>query len=526
MNAPLRRRLDLIATGAVCVFYAALEAWRLDFPVVGNDEAGSVMPALSILDNLSGRPLHALPIPLHHWPLMICDYNGCPMSYVLAPIMRIAGVSVDVLRLTEIGISLASVLVLLYLVSKVFPRIPLWAPALCCLGNDMFLLSSRTGLDNVPFLEWLLLPLMLLCLRQWALTRSWRYPLIAFALLGFGIYSKIILVWFLPPTAWNAWSLSRRGDGVRAPLGKLCIVGAVGLLAGSLPLLLFNIGNHWPTASIILEHFRQPGDIGAASNSDFLQNLATRWEHLLYLFNGQPLQGEAFLLSGRVSLALFLIGIFSFKDRAQRRALACVGTYVAAFFVGSTFTFNGRHPYHLLTIFPLMLVVSGISLARLVPYRLPLLILCLLLILPQVRHFNDGLLGCDKALNGTSPRALSSLTDYLLAHGILHPVALDWDIAEPLSVTSGGRIVADMNHYQEPIEKASEAVCFWKSSAPSETLQGCDRLLRDPSVTLGEIRKFPADSAAPVFGLIQVTDVRRRAADEAPRRHPGDKGDL
>ncbi|MFI5351127.1 MAG: hypothetical protein ACHQ2Z_16405, partial [Elusimicrobiota bacterium] len=349
MNAARRRLFDRLALAGVVLAYGVLAARRIDVPVPGYDEAIYVPPALDILRAASGaRPAH--------WPLMVMSYVGCPMSYFLAPFFSLWGVSVATMRLPVIAVALAGVLVLLYLLSEVFPRLPLWAPAAVCLLDSTFLISSRTGLYVDVSIHWLLLSLTLLCLWRWALTGRRLPAFLAFFCIGFGIYAKIIFVWFAFPAALVVAYFARR-DGW-APRARLAGVCGLGLFLGVLPLLVYNMTSDWRTAAEIMSHLVRPDIPVMASNLSLFENLATRWEHLRLMLNGDFLYptNPARAFSGKVVLILFVLGFFLFRKKAQRAALAGAGAFVAALFLGSMFTISGRFPQHLFPILPLILV--------------------------------------------------------------------------------------------------------------------------------------------------------------------------
>ena len=503
MRRPSAERwFDRLALAGAVLLYAVLALRRLDVPIPRYDEAEYAPQALEILSSFAGGSPR-------HWPLMVSSYVGCPMSYVIAPFIAVWGLRVETLRLPAIGVALAAVLIFLFLISRIFPRLPLWAPAAACLLDSTFLISSRTGLYVDVSIHWLLLSLTLLCLWRWSLTRRPRHAFLAFLCVGFGIYSKIIFVWFAFPAALAVAYFSRReGRAARARLAGVC---ALGLLIGSLPLLIFNLRHRWKTARMILDHLIQPNSPAAASNLSLLQNLAARGRHLLMMFNGGFLYPADRLrtLSGAVFLILFAAGFFAIRKKAQRAALAVAGAFIAALFFGSTLTISTRQTEHLYPILPLMLLLAGVALAKLLPRRLPLLLACALLLIPQVRHFNLYIEGMAFATDEHSPRALSSLSSFLTAAGVARPTALDWGISYPLLVASGGKVAPEEDFDDDALSSlapGSTAICYWTAAPPG--LQGCGRLLRSDAFVLGETRKFPDAPDAPVYAAIRVLGKR------------------
>ena len=416
------------------------------------------------------------------------------------------------MRLPAIAVALAAVLIFLYLISKIFPRLPLWAPAAACLLNSTFLISSRMGLYADVSIHWLLLSLTLLCLWKWSLTRRPLLAFLAFACVGFGIYSKIIFVWFAFPTALVVAYASRRdGRAVRARLAGLC---ALGLLLGSLPLLIANAESGWRTAALIRDHLIIPAESDLPSNLSLFQNLATRSEHLLMLLTGsfQFPSGALATFDGMIFLILFGAVFFLFREDKQRAALAAAGAFIAAFFFGSMLTISSRIPLHLHPILPPVLLLGGVALATLIPGRLPLLLACLLLLLPQLEHFNSYLQSNAQATDERSSRALASLSEFLSTEGSARPVvALDLGLGPRLFVASGGKVAAENDFIPDrphSLKPGSMAICLWEPPAPFKPRLGCGRLLRDSSFVLGEIRKFPAAPDPPVYAAITVLGIR------------------
>ena len=502
MRRPSAERwFDRLALAGAVLLYAVLALRRLDVPIPRYDEAEYAPQALEILTSFAGGA--------RHWPLMVSSYVGCPMSYVLAPFIAVWGLRVETLRVPAIAVALAAVLIFLYLISRIFPRLPLWAPAAACLLNSTFLISSRTGLYVDVSIHWLLMSLTLLCLWRWSLNRRPLDAFLAFFFVGFGIYSKIIFVWFAFPAALIVAYFSRR-DG-RAAQARLAGACALGLFLGSLPLLIFNVRHRWKTAHMILDHLIQPNSPAAASNLSLFQNLATRGRHLLMMFNGGFLYpaGPLRTFSGAVLLILFAAGFFVVRKKAQRAALAIAGAFIAALFFGSMLTISTRQTEHLYPILPLMLLLAGVALAKLIPRRLPLLLACALLLTPQVMHFNGYIEGMASATDDHSPRALSSLSAFLTAAGVARPTALDWGISNPLLVASGGKVAPDEDYDDKALRSlapGSTAVCYWTAAPPG--IQGCGRLLRSDAFVLGEVRKFPDAPDAPVYAAIQVLGKR------------------
>jgi 4-amino-4-deoxy-L-arabinose transferase-like glycosyltransferase len=494
------RTFDRLLLAGVALLYAVLALRRLDVPAPGYDEATYAPPALEILRLARGGT--------GRWPLTVMPYVGCPMSYVIAPFIRVWGLSVLTLRVPAAVTALAAVLILLSVVSEVFPRVPLWAPASACLLNSVFLISSRMGLYVDVSIHWLLLSLTLLCLWKWSLKRRPIMAFLAFFCAGFGIYSKIIFVWFALSAALVVGYASR-GDA-RAPRARLAALCALGLLVGALPLLIYNVTSHWRTITVVWSHLTVPGDPAAASNLSLLANLATRWDQLRLLLGGRFLSqsGPARAAAGTATLLLAGAGFFLRREDKQRGALLSVAVFLAAFFLGSTLTVSSRSVEHLYPLLAPVLVLAGIALATLVPARLPLLAACALLAIPQWGHYDAYLRDAAQAADMRSPRALSSLSAYLSSTEIAHPVALDWGISYPLLVASGGKVDALEDDDLSLLRPGSEAICFWRPAKPSEVVRGCGRLLSDKAFVVGEIRKFPEPAEEPVYAAIRVRDVR------------------
>jgi 4-amino-4-deoxy-L-arabinose transferase-like glycosyltransferase len=488
------RTLDRFLLAGVILGYVALAVGRLDVPIPEYDEAVYMRPVSVILRGWAGAG-----IP--RWPLMVFPHVGCPMSYLAAPFVRLWGVNDWTMRLPPIAAALASVLILLYMASRIFPRAPLWAPAGVCLFHSSFLIGSRTGLLSDVAIHWLLLSLVLLCLWTWSRTGRPLPAFLAFFFTGFGIYAKIIFVWFAFPAALVVWMGSRRDvRASRAGLAGLC---SLGLLSGVAPLVAYNMRTKGATADAVWSHLLVPRDPSAAPNTRVLQNLATRSEHVFELFAGDFLfrSGPWRILSGVSVMILFFAAFFLYREKNQRAALAAAGAFVLAYVAGSTLTISNRLPYHVFVLLPLMLVLAGAALAKLVPGRLPLLLACALAAIPQLRHFHDYLEDNAHAVDFRSAGALRALSDYLAASGIAQPVTLDWGISHPLFVVSGGKVDPEEG-YNEPLSAlrpGGTALCY---------VPGCARLLKEPSLVLGEIRRFPEAPGTPVYAAIRIRGVR------------------
>jgi 4-amino-4-deoxy-L-arabinose transferase-like glycosyltransferase len=397
LNDSRKRAFDRLLLAGTVFLFACLSVRRLEIPIPGYDEAVYVPPALDVLHAFEGG--HP-----RHWPLMVMSYVGCPMSYLIAPFVGLWGISVQTMRIPAIGVALAAILILLHLTSKIFPRLPLWAPALMCLLNSAFIISARTGLFVDVAIHWFLLSLTLLCLWNWSLNRRPIHAFLAFLCVGFGIYSKIIFVWFAFPSALIVEKLSRpEGRPARLRLAGICLLG---VSLGVMPLAIYNAQSGWRTVAMVWDHLLNPAIPGTASNISIVKNLATRWEHFLMLFEGNFLSpsGPMRKLAGAILFILFAASFVVVGEKIQRSSVAVAGAFILALVLGSTLTITGRIPQHLILILPLILVLSGIALAKLIPDRPPLLAACVLLLLPQLVDFNAYMNGMGKRADYHSPR--------------------------------------------------------------------------------------------------------------------------
>jgi 4-amino-4-deoxy-L-arabinose transferase-like glycosyltransferase len=502
LNGRRGETLDRLLLAGTVLLYLFLAARRLDLPVPGADEAVYVVQARDVLRAASGDG---------PWPLMVMTYVGCPMSYVLAPLVAAWGPGPAAMRLPAVAVALAAVLMLLFLISRIFPRVPAWIPASVCLLNSTFLISSRTGLYVDASIHWLLLSLLLASLWGWFRTRRDAFVLAAFFAAGLGLYSKIVFVWFLFPAAFVLWKGSRRSAS--AGRTRLAALAALGYCVGALPLLIYNVRSGWPTVRDVWDNLIQPGDPAAASNLDLAGNLATRAVHLFQLFSDSFQAPAEFAAAAAAAalLALFAAAFFLFRDEKQRPAVAAVGMFTASFIVGVTFTISGRFPEHLFPILPLMLVLAGVALARLCSGRGRALLACLLLAAVQLRHYRVYLDCARNADGALSPSALASLAAYLTSAKIARPVAIDWGIDSPLFVASAGMIEPRRirrSAFPHELRSGDTVLCLWEPPFNDDSRRGCARVLDDPSVVVGDIRKFVDSRDAPVYAAVTVRDVR------------------
>jgi len=370
--------------------YIILGSYQLDLPGLYYDEALDAVPAMQ---TLSGQALDIAGVINsggREWPLMVMSYVGPITTYLLMPFFVLFGVSVEILRATNLLIGLATLILAYGFLSEFFDKRVAALSTLLLAVNPTFIFWSRTGaMVSLP-----LLPLAILvfwCLWRWFHRRQNIYFVFAAFCLGLGLATKILFLWL-----WLGLGLSwlvfspyiSPGGGWRAwlwPLKQLTnrtrILALFATLLGCAPLIIYNSRDAGTIRALLenLTHTRLYG----VSNLDILTNLRTVFmTDLRTLLDGSifassfgrahanPVAVVAFICTLLLHIWLIRQAQFTYRPiRLKFLILICVSIVSQ-----SAFTISGFGAHHLMIIWPIPQVVitaAFTGLANHLHYRAP-----------------------------------------------------------------------------------------------------------------------------------------------------------
>jgi 4-amino-4-deoxy-L-arabinose transferase-like glycosyltransferase len=351
------------------ILYLALSLYQLDLPGLSYDEALDAVPAMQMA---LGRPLDivdAFDLAGREWPLMVMPYVGPTTSYLALPGFALFDVSVTTLRVTNILLGLATLLLAWgFLRDFLDARVAALSVLLLAL-NPTFVFWSRIGaIVSLP-----MLPLSIIVL--WSLWRWYRggrgaYLALAAFCLGLGLTTKLLFIWLWIGLA-AAWLLLspwlRPGQGWAAwrwPLERSTLrtrVVALALLAlGSAPLLLYNLRDPG-TVQVLTANLTQTQLYGV-DNRDVLANLRTVFlDDLPTLLRGAWWSGPSGELHvNRLALPAFLLAALALPLLCWRgrliyspRRLALFYVLIVAIVAQSAVTVSSLGATHLMILWPM-----------------------------------------------------------------------------------------------------------------------------------------------------------------------------
>jgi 4-amino-4-deoxy-L-arabinose transferase-like glycosyltransferase len=185
---------------------------------------------------------YCIPVFHHQIPLMIFPYTGTLKTLLYWPILRIFGPNPYSLRIPVVLIGAVTVL-LFFPVAKRMAGAPAALIASLLLATDPSFLLTNT-------FDWGPVAIEHLLLVTGCLLIALKRPALGFFCFGLALWNKAVFVWALAGLAAGAalvyWPELRRylrGTGLRA-----CVVCPLALLAGALPLIVYNF--HAPNATM------------------------------------------------------------------------------------------------------------------------------------------------------------------------------------------------------------------------------------------------------------------------------------
>lgn len=367
-------------TVAALILYLALSIYQLDLPGLSYDEALDAVPAMQMALGRQLDIVDAFDLAGRQWPLMVMPYVGPTTSYLVLPGFALFGVSVTTLRVTNILLGLATLLLAWGFLRDFLDARVAALSVLLLAANPTFVFWSRIGaIVSLP-----MLPLTIVVL--WSLWRWYRggrasYLLLAAFCLGLGLTTKLLFIWLWvalaaawlllspwlrPGRGWAAW----RWPLERSTPAVLALAAAM-LLLGSAPLLLYNLRD-LGTVQVLAANLAQTQLYGI-DNRDVLANLRTVFlDDLPTLLRGAWWSGPSGELHvNRLALPAFLLAagalpLFHWRGRLiySPRRLALFYVLVVAIVAQSAITVSGLGATHLMILWPMPQALTAAALVN------------------------------------------------------------------------------------------------------------------------------------------------------------------
>ncbi|MBI4301941.1 MAG: glycosyltransferase family 39 protein [Chloroflexi bacterium] len=461
---------DVLVLVAILALFAILTGYQIKLPGLYYDEALDAVPAMQILQGQKVELVRQGGIRLgnHAFPLMAMDYVGAVNTYALLPFFALLGVKVSSLRLLPIAGG-ALTLILTYLLTKeLFRRNVAIVSILLLAVHPSFVFWTRQGIYVTSLMSVLLMG-SLLALIRWRRQRRDSYLYLASLLLGLGLSSKILFLWFIIAlgliylaVASYVSRVSRLKE-TESNLGSHTLslldhnwgpwaISATIFLAGAAMILIYNI----KTRGTLIALSQNLGTTGyGVSNSNFFANLTTRLDNFKVLIEGNffwYLGGifSAWLYPGAFGAAIIIILVIWLARREARaqgyEPLLLLG-FVGLVVIQSMVTISDLWATHFYSLLPLAAMIMALSLHglhRFVPQRLPsLLWLGVILFLFGQSLYVD--MQYHRALKETGGRrthsdAIYRLASYLEERRESQPWVMDWGIQKSVVILTQGRV--------------------------------------------------------------------------------------
>jgi 4-amino-4-deoxy-L-arabinose transferase-like glycosyltransferase len=316
--------LSVIAILAAFAIYFGYGVADLGVPGAQYDEVADAVPAMEMLTGQPVSSLSTVTVFGQQLPLMMLHHIGPTSIFTSFIGMAIFGISIQSLRLTQLIIGALTLLLLWLLSRRWFDQHTAAITVILCASAPAFIWWNRAGINwTAP-----LLPLslaMLLLLEYWWQTRQPVALVGAAFLLGAGITTKILFVWFLAPIALSALfifgpvHLLRSIRRVR--LGT-SILAVIALLIGLGPLIVHNIQSPLATIRFLTDNALTTRIYGH-NNLDLYSNLRKVVTEFLLMMGGDTIAFNAptGLLLGSLAFiaSLAYLTVFCIRFRTHIR---------------------------------------------------------------------------------------------------------------------------------------------------------------------------------------------------------------
>ncbi|MHB9155983.1 MAG: ArnT family glycosyltransferase, partial [Endomicrobiales bacterium] len=351
---------DWLVISLIGALYLALSLYGISRPGFAYEELDEAQYAVQLLQTGSADAAAALNIAGHRLPLMgVNSYKGAFEIYLLLPFLKLFGFTLFALRLPGILAGLFTIILTFLFARQVFSRHVAVITALLLALQPGYLLFSK--LPSFSGILTLFSAGSLYFLARWAGKKEAASLALGALLLGIGLWTKIVFVWFILGLA-VCYALYAPKE-TRLSLKNWALATAA-FFAGVFPLLVSNLQSRAATVALVARSwFHAPAPAsGAVDNQAFVHNLLTRVEQFAGFFGRYDFDSFLPLHGLRVpdifpllfaSALVFLTGMALLtRDTAKRRKVLAALTMFFVIFTGLCFTVSIFRSYQLLFLVP------------------------------------------------------------------------------------------------------------------------------------------------------------------------------
>jgi len=271
----------LLGVALIIGAFAGLALQNLQLPGLYNDEMIQVVPALNVIHGGMPSPVSGTEISLFHHavPIMTMDYIGSLKTLLFVPVVALAGVSPESVRVTTLSIGATSLVVTFAFFRRMVPA-PVALLAAALLATDLsFIYYVRVDYGPTALM------MLLKAVALWRLAAWWqearvRDLAVGALALGLGVYNKVDFLWIVGALGGAVCLAAPRAARSRITMPACCI-GFACFMLGTAPLTYFNLRSGMPTLAAALGPATAGGPPG-----DFVEQLAGRIVDLGQLVDG------------------------------------------------------------------------------------------------------------------------------------------------------------------------------------------------------------------------------------------------
>jgi hypothetical protein len=299
-NSRLREALlNAAVLSLACLIFLAVALYQITLPGLYADEAFDVIPAMQMvlghsveLQRNVGLHLFGLSLPL----MSSSDYQGVTSTYLVLPFFALFGINVVSLRLMTLSVGVLGLILAFFLARKWFGPNVARLSVLMLATSPAWVFWSRLGVYVVSQV----MPIAagaLIAFTTWVRRRPLAVrngPLyLAMFLLGLGLATKILFIWFITavplaavilygPHTWRS-----RHDWLpqRTRWLRIVLLSCASFCLGASPFILYNLLSGG-TFNLIRSTLSAPGTSNGIDNSALLRNLWTRVDNFRELLDG------------------------------------------------------------------------------------------------------------------------------------------------------------------------------------------------------------------------------------------------
>jgi 4-amino-4-deoxy-L-arabinose transferase-like glycosyltransferase len=395
-------------------------------------------------------------------PLMLMTYVGTLKSWIYTPIFQVFGSGVMSMRVPVLLAGSASIWLLYCLLRRIAgPRTGVIGCALLA-ADSMYLITTCFDWGPVALQHLLVLGGMLLALRFYQ-ERQEAALAGAFFLFGLALWDKALALWMLSGLGIAVILTFPRHFFATLTIRRLAIaVLAFGL--GSLPLLVFNLNNHWDTfrgnfrldtsgvpakAKLLAQTAQGGGLLGWITAPNWQTPVPRPPQGILQQASAQI---SAIAGQPRKSLVLYLFALALLVSplaggTALRTILFCLAAMTVAWLQMALNGNTGGSVHHTILLWPLPQIIIAVSLAG-ASRKLGRAGITAAAAVLAVTLVSGGLVTNEYYAEAVRygggqawPDAVYPLSRYLEGLPRNYVFCLDWGILDPLRLLNGGRLL-------------------------------------------------------------------------------------